>query len=257
MYGGLAVMFFFLVIFLQQVAGYTALEAGLATLPATVVMFLLSRRFGALADRYGPRLFMGVGPLVAAAGILLLLRARTRRRLRDRPAAGAARLRARAVDDGRAAHRGRARRRRRAQRGHRLGRQQRDRARLGADRDRRRGRDRRRALRRRDGLAPRRAAAGGMRDQPLTAARRRRPPTCQAAARDASISSFHLGIGIAGTLVAVGGVLGLVGIVNPRREVAAEDCPGGQFVGAPRGRDAAIAVRLAPVRRGPAGAHSA
>ena len=37
-------------------------------------MFLLSRRFGALADRYGPRLFMGVGPLVAACGILLLLR---------------------------------------------------------------------------------------------------------------------------------------------------------------------------------------
>jgi MFS family permease len=36
-------------------------------------MFLLSRRFGALADRYGPRLFMGVGPLVAAVGLLLLL----------------------------------------------------------------------------------------------------------------------------------------------------------------------------------------
>ena len=39
-----------------------------------MVMFLLSRRFGALADRYGPRLFMGVGPLVAAGGLLLLLR---------------------------------------------------------------------------------------------------------------------------------------------------------------------------------------
>ena len=44
MYGGLGVLFFFLVIFLQQVAGYTALEAGLATLPTTLVMFLLSRR---------------------------------------------------------------------------------------------------------------------------------------------------------------------------------------------------------------------
>ena len=74
MYAGLAILFFFLVIFLQQVAGYSALESGLATLPVTLVMFALSRRFGALADRYGPRLFMGAGPLIAAAGILLLLR---------------------------------------------------------------------------------------------------------------------------------------------------------------------------------------
>ena len=74
MYAGLAIVFFFLSIFLQQVAGYSALQAGFATLPVTLVMFTLSRRFGALADRYGPRLFMGVGPLVAAAGLLLLLR---------------------------------------------------------------------------------------------------------------------------------------------------------------------------------------
>jgi EmrB/QacA subfamily drug resistance transporter len=74
MYGGLAVMFFFLLIFLQQVAGYTALESGLATLPTTIIMFALSRRFGALADQHGPRFFMGAGPLVAAAGILLLTR---------------------------------------------------------------------------------------------------------------------------------------------------------------------------------------
>ena len=40
----------------------------------TIVMFALSRRFGALADRRGPRFFMGAGPLVAAAGILLLAR---------------------------------------------------------------------------------------------------------------------------------------------------------------------------------------
>ena len=74
MYAGLAIVFFFLSIFLQQVAGYSALQAGFATLPVTLVMFALSRRVGALADRYGPRLFMGVGPLVAAAGLLLLLR---------------------------------------------------------------------------------------------------------------------------------------------------------------------------------------
>ena len=73
-YAGLGILFFYLVIFLQQVAGYTALESGLTTLPVTLTMFALSRRFGALADRYGPRLFMGAGPLIAAAGILLLLR---------------------------------------------------------------------------------------------------------------------------------------------------------------------------------------
>jgi EmrB/QacA subfamily drug resistance transporter len=74
MYGGIAILFFFLVIFLQEVAGYTALQSGLATLPTTLIMFALSRRFGALADRHGPRFFMGAGPLVAAAGILLLAR---------------------------------------------------------------------------------------------------------------------------------------------------------------------------------------
>jgi EmrB/QacA subfamily drug resistance transporter len=74
MYAGLAILFFFLSIFLQQVAGYSAFEAGLAVLPVTVIMFVLSRRFGALADRFGPRLFMGTGPLVAAGGTLLLLR---------------------------------------------------------------------------------------------------------------------------------------------------------------------------------------
>src|SRR5829696_4357681 len=69
MYAGLGLLFFFLVLFLQQVAGYSALEAGTTTIPVTLVMFLLSARFGALADRYGPRFFMGVGPLVAAAGL--------------------------------------------------------------------------------------------------------------------------------------------------------------------------------------------
>ena len=61
MYAGLAIVFFFLVLFLQQIGGYTPLQSGLATLPVTIVMFLLSRRFGALADRYGPRLLHGRG----------------------------------------------------------------------------------------------------------------------------------------------------------------------------------------------------
>ena len=74
MYGGIAILFFYLTIYLQEVAGYSALESGLATVPVTIVMFALSRRFGGLADRYGPRLFMGAGPLVAGAGIFLLAR---------------------------------------------------------------------------------------------------------------------------------------------------------------------------------------
>src|SRR3954451_20163209 len=74
MYGGLGMVFFFLVLFLQQVAGYSATAAGTSSIPVTAMMFLLSRRAGALADRYGPRFFMGVGPLVAAAGIAWLLR---------------------------------------------------------------------------------------------------------------------------------------------------------------------------------------
>ncbi len=74
MYAGLGGLIFFLQIFLQQVAGYSAIASGLSTTPLTVIMFLLSRRFGALADRLGPRRFMGAGPLIAAAGIALLLR---------------------------------------------------------------------------------------------------------------------------------------------------------------------------------------
>lgn len=77
MYAGLAVLFFFLVLFLQQIGGYTPLQSGLATLPVTLVMFALSRRFGALADRHGPRLFMGLGPLIAAVGLLLFQRVGT------------------------------------------------------------------------------------------------------------------------------------------------------------------------------------
>jgi EmrB/QacA subfamily drug resistance transporter len=74
MYAGLSILFFFLTIYLQEVAGYSALRSGLTTLPVTLVMFVLSRRMGALADRLGPRIFMGAGPLVAAGGILLLAR---------------------------------------------------------------------------------------------------------------------------------------------------------------------------------------
>ncbi len=73
-YAGLFGATFFLTIFLQQVAGYTPLEAGLATSPVTVIMFFLSPRFGELAGEIGPRLPMAVGPVLAGLGLLLLVR---------------------------------------------------------------------------------------------------------------------------------------------------------------------------------------
>src|SRR4051812_30648543 len=71
-YGGLGAAPVFLVLFLQQVVGYTPIAAGAALLPVTVIMFSLSRRWGALADRIGPRVFMGTGPLIGGAGIIWL-----------------------------------------------------------------------------------------------------------------------------------------------------------------------------------------
>ncbi len=73
-YAGLSSLFFFLTIHLQQVVGWSPLESGLAAVPVTLILFACSRRFGALSARFGPRLFMGGGPLIAAAGVLLLAR---------------------------------------------------------------------------------------------------------------------------------------------------------------------------------------
>ncbi|HEV2591899.1 MAG TPA: MFS transporter [Gaiellaceae bacterium] len=73
-YAGLSTLTFFLTLFLQQIDGYKALTSGLALVPITVVMFFLSPRVGRLSMRYGPRLFMGLGPIVAAAGVLALVR---------------------------------------------------------------------------------------------------------------------------------------------------------------------------------------
>jgi EmrB/QacA subfamily drug resistance transporter len=72
-YGALALNFFALAIYLQEGAGLPATLAGLAALPVTLLMIFGSSRVGALAGRFGPRLFMTVGPILMGLGALLLL----------------------------------------------------------------------------------------------------------------------------------------------------------------------------------------
>jgi EmrB/QacA subfamily drug resistance transporter len=69
-YAALSTLTFFLVLFLQQLAGYSPFRSGLATVPITIVMFVLSPRVGRLSMKLGPRFFMGVGPLVCAAALV-------------------------------------------------------------------------------------------------------------------------------------------------------------------------------------------
>ncbi len=245
MYGGLSIVFFLLVLFLQQVAGYTALQAGLTTLPVTVVMFLGSKRAGALADRLGPRGFMGGGPLIGAAGLALLARmpADADYAADVLPgllvfAAGlaltVAPLSAAVLADADEHNAGIA----------------------SATNN---------AVARVAGLVAI-AAVGAMVAGGFSGAVERQlagadlSPAGQAAVEDAmgrtlaqadtsglppaeaavvadaveaaAVDAFHTGVGVAAALVALGGVIGLVGIRNPRREVHAEDCAGGALAGA-------------------------
>lgn len=73
-YGALAASGFLLVQQLQYVSGFSPLVAGLASVPMTIIMLLFSARAGALGVRIGPRWPMTFGPLIAAAGLLLMLR---------------------------------------------------------------------------------------------------------------------------------------------------------------------------------------
>lgn len=73
-YAALGGFFFLSAMQLQVVAGYSALGAGTALLPTTVLMLLFSARSGELGRRIGPRIPLTVGPLIAAAGMLLMLR---------------------------------------------------------------------------------------------------------------------------------------------------------------------------------------
>jgi EmrB/QacA subfamily drug resistance transporter len=219
-YAGLSVLFFFLIIFLQQVAGFSAIAAGLTTLPVTIIMFALSRRFGALADRYGPRAFMAAGPLLAAAGILLLLRTglRTSYAADLLPALilfalglsmTVAPLTATVLADADEADAGIA----------------------SAINN---------AVARVAGLIGVSVIGVAVSSSLVGDTFARNPP---------SVSAFHHAILIVAGLVAAGGLVGLVGIVNPRRRVLAEECSGGQIVGAPR---SAAAVPVAEAAAGQA-----
>lgn len=73
-YAAFGGFFFLAALQLQVVVGYSALGAGAALLPTTVLMLLLSARSGALAQRIGPRIPLTVGPLLCAAGMMLMLR---------------------------------------------------------------------------------------------------------------------------------------------------------------------------------------
>ncbi|WP_104162983.1 DHA2 family efflux MFS transporter permease subunit [Cryobacterium sp. N22] len=71
-YAALNLGFFLFALYLQEVGGFSATLAGLAGIPATVMMLIFATLFGTLAGKYGPRLFMTVGPFVAGAGFLLV-----------------------------------------------------------------------------------------------------------------------------------------------------------------------------------------
>ena len=269
MYGGLSIVFFLLVLFLQGVAGYSALAAGSASIPVTLVMFVLA---GALRPpRRPPRAALVHGRRAARLRRRAAADAAPRRRrgLLDRPAARAAAcsrsgsrssvapLTATVLADADENNAGIASAVNNAiarvaglvaiaaigamvaaQYDARF-----DDALGAAARARPWPRDRRHDAR----PAVRRRGAAGR----WTRRRRRR---CVRAQEEASVDSFHFGVGIAAVLVALGGVLGLVGIRNPRREVAAEGCRGRPVRRRAGGGLAPVAVRLAPRSAGRDGA---
>ena len=265
-YAGLGLVFFLLAIYLQQVAGYEAVEAGATTLPTTVLMFLLSRRFGALADRYGPRFFMGFGPLVAAGGMLLFQRVdadvdfvtdllpaigvfslglsmtvapltATVLAAADETNAGMAS----AVNNAVARVAGLLAT---AAVGAVIASQ------FGAALDARLD-DRSLSPAGREAVAAAKERMFGTIEAP--SARPGERVLLTRAGRDASTQAFHTAMGIAAALVAAGGLLGLAAIQDPRRvpcrDVRAQECPGGQLAGHPR--DAARERRPARVELPP------
>ncbi len=73
-YGALYTYGQFQAIFLQGVLGYSALASGLVTIPTSLFLIFLSTQMGTLGARFGPRLFMTVGPALMGLGLLWLVR---------------------------------------------------------------------------------------------------------------------------------------------------------------------------------------
>src|SRR5215831_16347332 len=73
-YGGLSALTTFLTLYLIEFAGFSALHAGISLLPVTVVMFFLSPRTGRLSMQFGPHVFMALGPVIAGLGVLAYTR---------------------------------------------------------------------------------------------------------------------------------------------------------------------------------------
>lgn len=72
-YAGISLGTFIIPVYLQEAADFNAFAAGMATIPVTIMSLTLSALFGTLSGKYGPRLFMCVGPLIAGGGFLLML----------------------------------------------------------------------------------------------------------------------------------------------------------------------------------------
>lgn len=69
-YGALYVTFYYVTLFQQGTLGYTAAAAGAGSIPGSLFLIFLSRWFGTLAARFGPRWFMAIGPAIMAIGVL-------------------------------------------------------------------------------------------------------------------------------------------------------------------------------------------